>query len=96
LPQFLASIIIFTDWGKQGVTGLTLCYNCRRLGHLAKEFPGTSPICLCCKVIGHKVEVCPRIIDKVVGMNIRQENYEEIQETKGILGSIKEKRSEKV
>jgi hypothetical protein len=45
--------------------GLTLCYNCRRLGHLAKECPGTGPICLCCKIVGHEVEDCPRMIAKV-------------------------------
>jgi hypothetical protein len=73
-----------------------LCYNCRRLGHLAKEFPGIGPICLCCKIIGHEVEDCPKMIAKVERMNIRQENYEGSQETKGILESHKEKESEKV
>jgi hypothetical protein len=65
--------------------GLTLCYNCRRPGHLAKEFPSIGPICLCYKVIGHKVEEFPRMIDKVEKMNMRQENYEEGQETKDML-----------
>jgi hypothetical protein len=55
--------------------GLTLCYNCRRPGHLAKECPGIGPICLCCKDIGHEVEDCPRMIAKVEKMNMRQENY---------------------
>jgi hypothetical protein len=72
--------------------GLNLCYNCIRLGHIAKE-PEVGPIFLCCKVIGHEVEDCPRIIDKVEGRDIRQENYEKSQETKGILESHKEKRS---
>jgi hypothetical protein len=32
-------------WGSfKRKRGLTLCYNCRRLGHLAKEFPGQGPI----------------------------------------------------
>jgi hypothetical protein len=75
--------------------GLTLCYNCRRLGHLAKEFPGTGPICLCCKIIGHEVEDSPRMIAKVERMNMRQENYEGSQETKGMLENHKEKESEK-
>jgi hypothetical protein len=84
-------------WGRfKRKRGLTLCYNCRRPGHLAKECPGTGPICLCCKIVGHEVEDCPRMIAKVERMNIRQENYEESQETKGILESHKEKESEKV
>ena len=45
--------------------GLTLCYSCRRLGHLAKEFPDACPICLCCTIVGHEVEDYPRIIAKV-------------------------------
>jgi hypothetical protein len=65
--------------------GLTLCYNCRRPGHLAKEFPGAGPICLFCKIVGHEVEDCPRMIAKVERMNIRQEKYEESQETKRML-----------
>jgi hypothetical protein len=54
--------------------GLTLCYNCRRPRHLAKEFPGAGPICLCCKIVGHEVEDCPRMIAKVEQMNMSQEN----------------------
>ena len=65
-------------------------YNCRRLGHLAKECPGTGPICLFCKNIGHEVEDCPRMIAKVERMNMRQENYEEGQETKDMLKNHKE------
>jgi hypothetical protein len=85
------------DWGTfKRKRGLTLCYNCRRSGHLAKECPEVGPICLCCKVVGHKVEDCPRIIAKVEGRDIRQENYEKSQETKGMLESHKEKRSEEV
>jgi hypothetical protein len=71
--------------------GLTLCYNCRRPGHIAKECSEVVLICLCCKFIGHEVEGCPRIIAKVEGMNMRQENYEESQDTKGMLESHKEK-----
>jgi hypothetical protein len=73
---------------------LTLCYNCRRLGHLAKACPGTGVICLCCKVIGHEVEDFPRMIAKVEKMNMRQENYKEGQETKDMLENHKEKESE--
>jgi hypothetical protein len=65
--------------------GLTLCYNCRISGHLAKEFPGIGPICLCCKTIGHEVLDCPRMIVEVEKMNMRQENHEEGQETKDML-----------
>jgi hypothetical protein len=69
---------------------LTLCYNCRRLGHLAKACPGIGPICLCCKDVGHEVLDCPRMIAKVEKMNLRQENYEEGQETKDMLENQKE------
>ena len=74
---------------------MTLCYNCRRPGHLAKEYHGTCPFCLCCKIVGHEVEDCPRMIVKVERMNMKQENYEESQETKGILEIHKEKESKK-
>jgi hypothetical protein len=70
---------------------LNLCYNCRRLGHLSKGCPEVVPIFLYCKVFGYEVEDCPRIIAKVEGRDIRQENYEKIQETKGMLESHKEK-----
>ena len=66
---------------------LTLCYNCRRSRHLAKEFAGIGPICLCCKAIGHEVEDFPRMISKIEKMNMRQENYKEGQETKDILNN---------
>jgi hypothetical protein len=73
--------------------GLTLCYNYIRSGHIAKEFPGTCPICLYCKIVGHEVEDCPKMIAKVERMNIRQENYEGNQETKSMLENNKEKES---
>jgi hypothetical protein len=65
-------------------------------GHIDKECPGVGPICLCFKVVGHEVEDCPRIIDKVEGRDIRQENFEKSQETKSMLEAHKEKRSEEV
>jgi hypothetical protein len=58
---------------------LTFCYNCRRSVHLAKECTKVGPIFFCCKVVSHEVEDCPRIIDKVEGMNIRQENYKKFK-----------------
>jgi hypothetical protein len=66
----------------------------QKTGHLAKECPGTGPICLCCKSIGHEVEDFPRMIAKVEKMNMRQENYKEGQETKDILKNHTEKESE--
>jgi hypothetical protein len=61
------------SWGTfKGRKGLTLCYNCRRLRHLAKEFPGIGPICICCNIVGHEVEDCPRMIAKVERMHMRQ------------------------
>jgi hypothetical protein len=84
------------DWGSFKIKrGMKLCYNCRRLGHLAKECAGTSPICLCCTTIDHEVEDCPRMIAKVEKMNMRKENYEEGKETKDLLDNQKEKESEK-
>jgi hypothetical protein len=83
-------------WGSfKRKRGLTFCYNCIRSRHLAKEFPGTCTICLCCKAIGHEVEDCPRMIAKVENMKMRQENYKESQETKDMLENQKEKESEK-
>jgi hypothetical protein len=73
--------------------GLKLCYNCSRSRHIAKECPGIGPICLCCKIVGHEVEDCPKIISKVERMNMRQENY---QDTKSMLENHKEKESDKV
>jgi hypothetical protein len=70
--------------------GLTLCYNYRRLGHIAKECPGIGPICLFCNDVGHEVLDFPRMIAKVQNMNMRQENYEEGQETKDMLEKQKE------
>ena len=51
--------------------GLTLCYSYRRLGHVAKECPGRSPIFLCCKAIGHEFLDFPRMIAKVEKINMR-------------------------
>jgi hypothetical protein len=67
-----------------------LCYNYRIPRHLAKEFPGRGPTCLCCKIVGHEVLDCPRMIAKVEKMNMRQENHEEGQETKNMLENQKE------
>jgi hypothetical protein len=54
--------------------GLTLCYSFRKPGHLAKECPGRRPSCLCCKALDHEVLDFPRMIAKLKGMNMRQEN----------------------
>ena len=61
-------------WGSfKRKRGLTLCYSCRRPGHLAKEFPGRRPSCICCKYMDHEVLDCPRMISKVEKMNMKQE-----------------------
>jgi hypothetical protein len=54
--------------------GLTLCYRCRKPRHLAKECLGRRPSCLCYKDVDHEVLDCPRMIAKVEGMNLNQEN----------------------
>ena len=62
-------------WGSfKRKRGLILCYSCRKPGHFAKECPGRGPSCLCCKAMDHKVLDFPRMISKIEGMNMRQEN----------------------
>jgi hypothetical protein len=78
------------SWGMyKRKRGWTLCYNCIRLVHLAKECPGVVPICLYCKVAGHEVEDCAKMIAKVEEMNTSQEN-------KSMLENHIAKESEKV
>jgi hypothetical protein len=68
------------DWGSfKRKRGLTLCYNCRRSRHLAKECPGIGPICLYCKAIGHEVEDCPRMIAKVEKMNKNKRTIKKVK-----------------
>jgi hypothetical protein len=78
-------------WGSFKINrGLTLCYSCRRPEHLAKEFPGKGPSCLCYKAMDHEFLDCPRIIAKVEKMNMRQENHEKGPETKDMIEPQKE------
>jgi hypothetical protein len=70
-------------WGSfKRKRGLTLFYSCKRLGHIAKEFPGRGPIFIYCKATGHDFLYFPRRISKDEKMNMRQENPEEDKETK--------------
>jgi hypothetical protein len=62
--------------------GLTLCYSCRRPRHLAKEFPGRKPSCLCCNSMDHEVLDFPRMIARLEKINMEKENPEGDQETK--------------
>ena len=71
-------------------TGLTLSYSCIKLGHLAKEFPGGRPSCLCCKSLDHELLDFPRMIAKLERMNMRQENPKKDQETKTMEEPLKE------
>jgi hypothetical protein len=68
-------------WGSfKRKRGLTLCYSCRKLGHLVKECPGRRPSCLCCKAMDHEVLDCPIMIAKIEGMNLNQKNPKETLE----------------
>jgi hypothetical protein len=83
------------SWGSfKRKRGLTLCYNCRKLGHLAKACSRRRPGCLCCKAMDHEVLDFLRMIAKLESMNIRQENPKADLETKAIAEPRKE--SEKV
>jgi hypothetical protein len=73
------------SWGSlKRKRGLTLCYNCRRPGHLAKDYPGRNPSCLCCRAMDHEVLDFPRMIARLEKMNMEQANSEGDQETKNI------------
>jgi hypothetical protein len=62
-------------WGSFTIKrGLTLCYICRKLGHLAKECPGGRPSCVCCKALDHEVLDFPRTIAKLEIMNLNEGN----------------------
>jgi hypothetical protein len=86
----LVTMILVRHIGKDGdhlrkKRGLTLCYNCRRPGHLAKKFFGRRPSCLCCKAMDHEVLDLPRMIAKIDRMNMRQENLEKGHKTEAMV-----------
>jgi hypothetical protein len=63
------------SWGSfKRKRGLTLCYGCRKPGHLAKDCPGGKPSCLCCKALDHEVLDFPRMIAKLERMNLHEEH----------------------
>jgi hypothetical protein len=62
------------SWGSfKRKRGLTLCYNCRRLTHLAKECLGGISSCLCCKSLDHEVLDFPRMTATLERMNLNEE-----------------------
>jgi hypothetical protein len=74
-----------------------LCYSCRRPRHLAKECPGGRSSCLCCKALDHEVLDFPRVIAKLEGMILNEENpkpnpeeAEPQQESEKVLIQMKE------
>jgi hypothetical protein len=71
--------------------GLTLYYSCRKLRHLANEFPWRRLSCLCCKSMDREVLDFPRMIAKLEGMNMKQENpkaYLEMEEPEKDLENV--------
>jgi hypothetical protein len=68
-------------WGSfKRKRGLTLCYSCRRLRHLAKECPGRRPSCFCCKAMDHEVLDFPRMIAKVERMNMNKKTTRKVKQ----------------
>jgi hypothetical protein len=62
-------------WGSfKRKRGLTLCYSCRKLGHLAKECLGRRLSFLCFKAMDHEVLDFPRMIANIEEMNTSQKN----------------------
>jgi hypothetical protein len=83
------------SWGSfKRKRGLTLCYNCRKPRHLAKEFSNRGPSCLFCKAIDHEVLDFPRMIAKLEGMNLNPKVDPKIiepqKESKKLLIQMKE------
>jgi hypothetical protein len=78
-------------WGSfKRKRGLTLCYNCRRPGHMDKECLGRRPSCICCKSMDHEVLDFPRMIAKLERMNMEQVYPERGQETETLTEPQKE------
>jgi hypothetical protein len=91
LATMILAVQYRKGWGSfKRKRGLTLCYSCRRPRHLAKEFLGRRPSCICCKAMDHEALDCPRMIAKLEEINMRQENLRTDPKTKIMTKSQKE------
>ncbi len=72
-----------------------MCYNCRRPGHITKNYYEVGPTCLCCKLVGHETKECHKIIAKIEKGKLKDKGKESTS-FKLVLGDPKQVRMEKI